>query len=134
MERRGQSQGAEVAAQMRPPFGGGTERPAVGVPARHDMDVESPHQARHRFGDRHHGALQDGGVRGERPFDLGQFDPVARQLDLEVLAAPVLQGAVGQPSPEVAGAVPAPSAPGASSHSTGRNGVRSALPRYPGVT
>ncbi|GAA2373215.1 hypothetical protein GCM10010417_40540 [Streptomyces carpaticus] len=51
--------------------------------------------------------LGDVGVLVERRFDFGGFEAVAADFDLLVGAAPVVQGAVRGPVPEVSGAVEA---------------------------
>ncbi|MCW0373153.1 hypothetical protein NB688_004200 [Xanthomonas sacchari] len=52
-----------------------------------------------------HQRIADAGAGAELGLDLAQFDAEAAQLDLEVVAAVVLQGAIGPPAAEIAGAV-----------------------------
>ena len=59
-----------------------------------------------------HGRLADGGVREERGLDLGRLDAEAADLELVVDPAQVVQGPVGQPPAQVAGAVQARAARG----------------------
>src|SRR5204862_2193193 len=57
--------------------------------------------------------LVDAGQLGEAGLDLAQLDAEAADLDLVVVAAEVLDGAVGEPAAEVAGLVHAVACAGA---------------------
>ncbi|GCB53448.1 hypothetical protein SNL152K_10805 [Streptomyces sp. NL15-2K] len=66
-----------------------------------------------RVGVSHQGdGLPDAGAAGERGLDLAEFDPVAANLDLEVVAAEVLDRAVAPLPHQVTGAVQAALAEG----------------------
>ncbi len=56
-------------------------------------------------GDHHHFA--NAGAQGQGGLDFADFDPQATNLHLEVIAAQVFQGAIGQPAAEVTGLVQA---------------------------